>query len=406
MYARQIDPVFYRVLVLVCYAVAIYILYLLMPVILPFVAAFVFAYILNPLISWLERHLNFRRWLAIMLVYLAIGLGFGLVLWWLLPLIWEQAQSAWKAIPTMVDYYNNTLRGWVMQHSPVKLPKMQVRNMSMGMVEFLKENYNITDARSLFDRLFLSGMNVINIAGIVVLVPILTFYFLFDWDKRLVNWQIAIPRRYYQSVMQISKESNEALMSFLKGQFLVMVILGVVYAVQLQLIGLDVGIIIGMIAGLASFVPYLGFTTGFIAAIVAGFFQFGMDWTKLGMIVGAFMIGQAVEGYVLQPLLLGDKIGLSALWVMFAVLAGAALGGIGGMLIALPMAAVLNVLCRHAYQTYLESNFYKGHPQLGLFSSHNLQEIRQEIEAKRALEAQEKADKREHGFIAKLKAMF
>lgn len=406
MYTRQIDPVFYCVLVLVSWAVAIYILYLLMPVILPFIAAFVFAYMLNPLISWFEKRLHLRRWLAILLIYLAIGLGLGLVLWWLLPLIWEQAQSVWKAVPTMVDYYNTTLRGWVSQHSPIKLPKLQVKDMSMGMVQYLKDNYNVTDARSLFDRLFLSGMNFINIAGVVVLVPILTFYFLFDWDKRLETWQVAIPRRYYKSVMQISKESDEALMSFLKGQFLVMVILGIVYAVQLQLIGLDVGIIIGMIAGLASFVPYLGFTTGFIAAIVAGFFQFGMDWTKLGMIVGAFMVGQAVEGYILQPLLLGDKIGLSALWVMFAVLAGAALAGVGGMLVALPMAAVLNVLCRHAYQAYLESNFYKGDPQLALFSPHSLQEIRQEIEAKRAEEALEEAKNREHGFLAKLKAMF
>lgn len=406
MTARQIDPFFYRVFVLACWVVGLYLLYLLMPVILPFVAAFVFAYMLNPIVNRFEKHLHLRRWLAISLVYLAIGVGIGLVLWWLVPLIWEQLQSLWKAVPSMVDSYNTTVRTWVAQHTPVRLPKVQIRDMSMGLVQFLKDNYNITDARSLFDRLFLSGMNVINIAGVVVLVPILTFYFLFGWEKRLEDWQIAIPRRYYKSVMQISRESDVALMSFLKGQFLVMVLLGVVYAVQLQLIGLNVGIIIGMVAGLASFVPYLGFTTGFIAAIVAGFFQFGMDWTKMAMIVGAFMVGQAVEGYILQPLLLGDKIGLSALWVMFAVLAGATLGGIGGMLVALPLAAVLNVLCRHAYQAYLESNLYKGNPQLGLFSTHDLHEISKELRAKHAEEAQAEAEKKQHGFMAKIKAMF
>lgn len=406
MTARQIDPFFYRVFVLACWAVGLYILYLLMPVILPFVAAFVFAYMLNPIVTWLEKHLHLRRWLAISLVYLAIGVGFGLVLWWLVPLIWEQLQSLWKSVPSMVDSYNTTVRNWVAQHTPLRLPKAQIRDMSMGLVQFLKDNYNITDARSLFDRLFLSGMSFINLAGMVVLVPILMFYFLIDWQKRLEDWQIAIPRSYYQSVMQISKESDVALMAFLKGQFLVMILLGIVYAVQLQLIGLNVGIIIGMVAGLASFVPYLGFTIGFIAAIVAGFFQFGMDWTKMGMIVGAFMVGQAVEGYVLQPLLLGDKIGLSALWVMFTVLAGAALGGIGGMLVALPLAAVLNVLCRHAYQAYLESSLYKGNPQLGLFTTHDLHEISEELRAKQAEEAQEEAEKKEQGFMAKIKAMF
>lgn len=403
---NRIDPFFYRIFVLAGIGVFLYILYLLRIEIIPFVAAFLVAYMLNPVVTWLQKKFHMRRWLSILLIYAVIALLIAGLLWWLLPLVWQQIQSAWKYLPTIIDYYNNTVRGWVTQHSPVKLPALQVRDMSMGMVEYLKTNYNITDAGSLFSYLFTSGMGFINVATFVVLIPILAFYFLFNWRERLTAWEIAIPRFCYPKVMQIVHESDEALMAFLKGQFLVMIILGIVYAVQLQLIGLSVGIIIGMAAGLASFVPYLGFTTGFIAAMIAGFFQFGMDWTHLGMIIGAFIIGQAIEGYVLQPLLLGDKIGLSALWVIFAVLAGGSLLGIVGMLIALPSAAVLNVLCRHAYQAYLDSNFYKGDPQLGLFSATNLQEIKQEIEAKQAQEALAEAQKREHGFLAKLKAMF
>ncbi|MBS9779567.1 MAG: AI-2E family transporter, partial [Moraxellaceae bacterium] len=127
------------------------------------------------------------------------------------------------------------------------------------------------------------------------------------------------------------------------------------------------GLLIGMIAGLASFVPYLGFAIGFISAIGAGLFQFGLDWVSLGMIAGAFMIGTTIEGYILQPFLLGDKIGLSPLWVMFAVLAGASLLGFVGMLVALPVAAIINVLFKHFFAWYLKSNWYNGKYQLKLF---------------------------------------
>lgn len=147
-------------------------------------------------------------------------------------------------------------------------------------------------------------------------------------------------------------------MNFAKGQISVMILLGMIYAIQLELIGLKLGLIIGIGAGVASFVPYLGFGVGIVAALMAGFFQFGFDIKHLLLIIGAFGIGQMLEGYVLQPLLLGNKIGLSALWVIFSVLAGASLFGFIGMLIALPVSAVLNVLFRHAYTTYIQSDWY------------------------------------------------
>ena len=390
-YRFSSDPFFKRVFILLGIVVAFYLFYRLQAVILPFVIAFVLAYVFNPLVQGLQNKLNIRRWLAILLVYFSVSLVVGLVLWWLLPLIWEQLQAAYNYIPKAIEYYNNTLRGWVKSHTPVRLPPLQVRDMSKGLIDFLKENYNITDARSFFTNLFLSGMNIINVAGTVVLVPILMFYFLYSWDERLLQIRHAIPNRYLSSVYTIAKESDEALMSFVKGQLLVMFLLGAVYAVQLQLIGLKVGLIIGMIAGIASFVPYLGFTLGFIAAIVAGLFQFGMDWVHLALIVGAFMVGQAVEGYILQPLLLGDKIGLSPLWVIFAVLAGAALAGVAGMLVALPLAAVLNVFARHAYESYRESEYYKGAAQLPLFEQKNLYQAQQEQKQKEAAEQAEKA---------------
>ena len=401
---RFTKDVFFKRVFISLFLVAIgYIIYQLQSVILPFLVAFILSYAINPLVQKLQDKAHIRRWVAILLVYLSTALMIGLILWWLIPLVWEQLQSAWKYVPTAIDYYNNTLRGWVRSHTPIRLPALQVRDMSKGLVDFLKEHYNIIDVRSFFTNLMLSGMNIINVAGIVVLVPILMFYFLYNWDERLVKMRHMIPNRYIPSVYRIAKEIDEALMSFIKGQLLVMVLLGMVYAVQLQLIGLKVGLIIGMMAGIASFVPYLGFTLGFIAAIIAGLFQFGVDWVHLVLIVGAFMVGQAVEGYILQPLLLGDKIGLSPLWVIFAVLAGAALAGIAGMLIALPLAAVLKVLFQHAYDIYRETEFYKGDAQYSLFKEENLMDIKLEQQQKQ-IEAQMK--KENTSWMARIKNIF
>lgn len=146
--------------------------------------------------------------------------------------------------------------------------------------------------------------------------------------------------------------------AFVKGQFLVMFLLGVVYAVGLQVIGLEVGLIIGMVAGLASIIPYLGFAVGIISAVIATLFQFGIDWMQLVLVGVVFMIGQIIEGYILQPFLLGDKIGLPPVAVVFAVLAGAHLGGILGMLVALPVAAIIVVLLKHIREFYENTALY------------------------------------------------
>ena len=154
-----------------------------------------------------------------------------------------------------------------------------------------------------------------------------------------------------------------------------MVLLGVVYAVGLQLVGLQVGLIIGMVAGLCSIIPYLGFGVGIIAAVIACFFQFGMDPKHLFMVLAVFGLGQLIEGYILQPFLLGDKIGLSPVAVVFAVLAGAQLGGFAGMLIALPVAAVIVVLLKHVREYYEQTPFYQTEPATVTVHNHGSNEL-------------------------------
>lgn len=365
MINQSIDPFFRRLFIVVVLIIAFVLLYLMMPVILPFIFAFVLAYLFNPLVKKLSKYI--KRWMAIIIVYSTITLGMVLLLWWLIPTLWHQLQAAWEYLPKVSSWYNQVVREWFSTNTNIRLPVLEAKGFSETLVEYLQTHYKVSDASSMMSQVLASSMSFINNAGLIVLVPILTFYFLFNWDKRIQMWKMAIPAPYCKKVVAIAQECDRALMAFIKGQLLVMVLLGAIYAVQLQLIGLELGLIIGMVAGIASFVPYLGFGIGFIAAIIACLFQFGLDWTYLSLIVGAFLVGQAAEGYILQPLLLGDKIGLSPLWVIFAVLAGASLLGFVGMLIALPVSAVLNVLFRHLYAYYQTTDFYKGRKQLVLF---------------------------------------
>ena len=365
MQYRTIDPFFRRAFILVFLGIIFYALFLMRSVLVPFIAAFVFAYMLNPVVTALSRIMH--RMLAILVVYVFGVLLIGALLTWLIPMLWGQIQLAWESIPLAVQWYNKVGRVWIGEQMGSLPVRLELDMLSNTIIAYLQENYQVADAQSFIKKALSSGANVANNVGLVVMVPILTFYFLINWHGRLQTWHDAIPKPYQKKVADIAKDCDTALMSFVKGQLSVMILLGFIYAIQLQLIGLKLGLIIGISAGIASFVPYLGFGLGILAALIAGLFQFGLDPIYLGLIIGAFMVGQAMEGYVLQPLLLGDKIGLSALWVIFSVLAGASLFGFVGMLIALPVSAIINVLFQHAYHAYLKSDYHQGQKQLSLW---------------------------------------
>lgn len=352
-----LDPFFRRLFILLFLSVFLYALFLLRSVIAPFAVAFVFAYMLNPLVSLLAKAMH--RILAILVVYVAGGLLIGALLVWLVPMLWTQLQLMWETIPQAVHWYNSTGRFLLKPHFDITLMVLDFDAIST-LTTYIQSNYQVSDAQTFIRQILSSGLTAANTLGLVVMVPILTFYFLTNWQARLYGLLDAFPKPYQAKVAHIAKDCDVALMSFLKGQLSVMLLLGLIYAVQLQLIGLKLGLIIGISAGIASFVPYLGFGLGILMALIAGLMQFGLDPVYLLLIIGAFMVGQAMEGYVLQPFLLGDKIGLSGLWVIFSVLAGASLFGFVGMLIALPVSAILNVLFGHSYDAYRQSRYYQG----------------------------------------------
>ncbi|WP_333640369.1 AI-2E family transporter [Acinetobacter johnsonii] len=351
------DRTLKRIFILAGIALILWVLYLLKPVVLPFIGAFLVAYLFSPLVDKLHK-IGLPRWLSISAVFIGIGVVITLAFWYLVPLVWEQLMYAKNSIPSGIHWANYKFLPWLSDSFNLVPMELDVDQISAAIMEYVQTNYSADSIQAMIAKLAQSGLNFIQIGGTVVLIPIIAFYFLLDWDRMLDNFRRLIPRRYEEQTLVIVKECHSVLGAFVKGQFLVMVLLGVVYAMGLQLIGLEVGLIIGMVAGLCSIIPYLGFAVGIIAAVIASLFQFGIDWMQLLLVGVVFMIGQAVEGYILQPFLLGDKIGLSPVAVVFAVLAGAQLGGILGMLIALPVAAVIVVLLRHAREFYENSPMY------------------------------------------------
>ncbi|WP_343578545.1 chloramphenicol efflux transporter CxpE [Acinetobacter sp.] len=351
------DQVLRRIFILAGLALLLWVLYLLKPIVIPFVGAFFIAYLFSPLVDVLVK-IKLPRWLAISIVFIGIGVTLTMVLWFLVPLIWKQLMYARDSIPAGIHWVNATFLPWVSHTFNVVPMEIDTEQISKALMDYIQTNYSADSIQTMLLRVAQSGLNFIQIGGVVVLIPIISFYFLLDWERMLQSLRRLIPRPYEASTLTIVRECHSVLGAFVKGQFLVMLLLGIVYAVGLQLIGLEIGLIIGMIAGLASIIPYLGFGVGIIAAVIATLFQFGLDWTQLLLVGVVFMIGQMVEGYILQPFLLGDKIGLSPVAVVFAVLAGAQLGGFLGMLIALPVAAVIVVLLKHARDNYERSRFY------------------------------------------------
>lgn len=358
----MVDRTSRRIFILAAIAFILWVLYLLKPVVLPFIGAFLIAYLFSPLVDKLHK-IGLPRWLAISVVFIGIGVVVTWAMWYLAPLVWKQLMYAKTSIPAGIHWLNYTVLPWLSHTFNLAPMEIDTEQMSSAIMDYIQTNYSADSVQALVLKVAQSGLNFIQIGGTIILIPIIAFYFLLDWDRMLDSFRRLIPRPYEKVTLNIVSECHSVLGAFVKGQFLVMLLLGVVYAGGLQMIGLEVGLIIGMVAGLASIIPYLGFAVGIIAAVIATMFQFGLDWMQLLLVGVVFMIGQAVEGYILQPFLLGDKIGLSPVAVVFAVLAGAQLAGFLGMLIALPVAAIIVVLLRHARECYEKSRIY-GQPQV------------------------------------------
>lgn len=363
-------------------AVIGYLFYLLAPVLMPFALAAMLAYLGDPLADRLER-LGLGRTLAVTVVFVVIVLLAIGALLLLIPLISRQIDNLVQNLPRYGEWVRDTALPWVQ----AKL-RLDPHVFDTGrLVDAVKEH--IGSIGSVLGKLSRSGVGVIMWLTNLVLIPVVAFYLLRDWD-RLVAWIDAmLPRSIEPTVAHLARESDKVLGAFVRGQLLVMLALGVFYGGGLALTGLSVGVLIGLVAGLLSFVPYLGFIIGFGAAVIAVLVQYG-DWTHLLMVCAVFVVGQLLEGYVLVPKLVGDKIGLHPVAVIFAVLAGGYLAGFLGVLLALPAASVILVLLRYLTERYRLSALYT---QTGP-ADPALAEVQAEVEAEVTVTVRESASAR------------
>ncbi len=335
------------------------VLYLLAPVLTPFVVAALFAYLMDPLVDRLERR-GLGRGLAVALVFLVGGIVVIAVLLVLVPFIERQIANFLAQLPVWVEWFQNRATPWLEARFGISLEILDTRRL----IDALQENWKAAGgfAATVLGGVSKSGMTVISWLLNLVMIPVVAFYLLRDWDLLVERIHALLPRSIEPVVSRLASESDVVLGAFLRGQLSVMVALGVFYGVGLWFAGISVGPLIGMIAGLISFVPYLGAITGVIMAIIAALVQY-QDWFHLLLVLGVFGIGQLIEGYVLVPKLVGDKIGLHPVAVIFAVLAGGELFGFLGVLLALPVASVVMVLLRYAHERYRQSQLYRQSEQ-------------------------------------------
>lgn len=331
-------------------AVIAYLVYLLAPVLMPFAIAAMLAYLGDPLADRLEKF-GLGRTLAVTIVFVVLLLLTVGALLLLIPLISRQVDNLIQNLPRYGEWVRDTALPWLQ----AKL-RLDPHMFDTGrLVDAVKEHMG--SIGTVLGKLSRSGVGVIMWMTNLVLIPVVAFYLLRDWD-RLVAWIDAmLPRSIEPTVAHLARESDKVLGAFVRGQLLVMLALGVFYGAGLSVVGLSVGPLIGMVAGLLSFVPYLGFIIGFGAAVIAVLVQYG-DWPHLLLVCGVFVVGQLLEGYVLVPKLVGDKIGLHPVAVIFAVLAGGYLAGFLGVLLALPAASVILVLLRYLTERYRMSELY------------------------------------------------
>jgi predicted PurR-regulated permease PerM len=327
-------------------------LYLLGPVLTPFVISAGLAYLADPLVDRMERRMS--RTLAVTLVFLGLTAVFLPLLILLLPLLVEQVREFITNIPDYLDWIQNKGLPAIGLYLPAEM-RLDSENIKRVVAENLPQAGGL--AKELFGTLSRSGGAFLLFMANMLLVPVVTFYLLRDWD-RLIEWlDGALPARYRDTARGLAQESDFVLSGFLRGQLLVMLSLGAIYSLGLWIVGVKLALLIGIGAGLVSFVPYLGFIAGLLAASIAVLAQMNGLTPLLG-VFAVFMIGQVVESMLLTPWLVGDRIGLHPVAVIFAVMAGGQLFGFTGVLLALPLTAVLAVLLRHAMARWRDSEMF------------------------------------------------
>ncbi len=331
-------------------AIAYAALYALGGILLPFVAGIAIAYLLDPLADRLERA-KAPRWAAAGGITLASVLAVVICLLLLAPLLQSQILDFAERIP----HYGELVREQAMRLFELvreRLSDEEIKNLRAKIGTFAGQDA-VVWLGNLIKGLWGGGMALLNALSLIVITPIVVFYLLRDWDSIIAHVDRLLPQSCAGTIRRQAAEIDQVLAGFVRGQMMVCSLLGLFYGIGLSLIGLDFGLVIGLATGLISFVPYFGMLVGFVAGLGVALAQFD-SWQPVAMVAAVFIVGQFIEGNFISPRLVGERVGLHPVWMLFALMAGGALFGFLGILLAVPVAAVIGVLVRFAANRYLD----------------------------------------------------
>lgn len=320
-------------------------IYLLSPILAPFFLGALLAYLADPLVNLLQR-IHVPRTLGVIIVFIIITLIIVLILFLFLPLIEKQIVILINKVPAIINWVQDVFVPWLNKHFDVQA-KLSLENVKEKLAQNSDKVKNL--ASIVTHTVTQSTFAIFAFFTNLLLVPVVTFYLLRDWPKVKNGIKNLLPVSKREQIVSLANECDEVVGAFFKGQLMVMLGLAIIYSTGLWLIGLPVALFVGLLSGLVAIVPYLGFIVGIVTATVAMYLE-THQITSVALVWLVYMIGQACESMVLTPLLVGDKIGLHPVAVIFAVLAGGVLFGFIGVLMALPVSAVILILLKHFFQ--------------------------------------------------------
>ncbi|MCW1934230.1 AI-2E family transporter [Pararhodobacter zhoushanensis] len=332
-------------------ALLVLVLWFLGDVLLPFVLGMTLAYFLDPIADRLEK-LGMGRTAATVTISLGATLIFVLGILLIVPTLAQQLQALFTSIPERTTQLTDLLT----ERFPSLMDENSTLRQSLASLAEAVQSRGGELAQAILG----SAASVLNIVLLIVVVPVVAFYMLLDWDHMVARIDELLPRDHAPVIRRLASEIDRTVAAFVRGMGTVCLVMGVYYAVGLGLVGLQFGLVIGAITGLITFIPYVGALVGGTLALGLGLVQFWGDWVQVGLVAAVYIGGQAIEGNVLTPKLVGKSVGLHPVWLILALSVFGALFGFVGMLVAVPVAAAIGVMVRHATEVYQESSLYEG----------------------------------------------
>ena len=328
------------------------VLWYLGDVLLPFVLGGAIAYFLDPVADKLEEW-GASRVLATVIITLVAVFAFVLLILLVVPTLINQSLALIEVVPQLF----NDLWAFLTTQFPQILDESSTLNQSLQQAGQTIQS----KGGELLNAIFSSALSIINVVMLLVIVPVVAFYLLLDWDNMVAKVDEMLPLDHAPNIRHLASQIDATLASFIRGMGTVCLVLGGYYAIALMLVGLQFGLVVGFVAGALTFIPYIGALFGGALAIGLALFQFWGDWLSIGLVAGIFVLGQVMEGNVLTPKLVGSSVGLHPVWLIFALSVFGTLFGFVGMLVAVPVAAAIGVVARFAIANYKSGRLYQGH---------------------------------------------